>query len=183
MTLKNHYTKNVLPKMKQQYSYKNDLAVPRIKKAVVNVGLGKGLNDKNFQEAVIESLKRITGQMPITTIAKKSIAGFGIREDSVVGAKVTLRGNAMYTFVDKIINVVLPRVRDFRGLNEKIIDEQGNLNLGFKENSIFPEINPEDNNIVHGLEVAIVTSAKSRAEAVTLFNLLKFPFKHSDQKK
>jgi large subunit ribosomal protein L5 len=177
MTLKEHYFKNVIPKMKKKFAYANDLAVPRLSKIIVNVGLGQALKDKGFKEVVEQNLKAITGQKPALTRAKHSIAGFGIREGLIVGAKVTLRGQRMYDFLGKVINIALPRVRDFSGLDPKSLDKGGNLTIGFKECVVFPEINPEDSTSVHGLELSIVTTAKTDKEAVELFKLLKFPLK------
>ncbi len=141
------------------------------------MGIGRALKDKQFAEIVTNNLTLITGQKPIPTKAKHSIAGFGIRAGLTVGAKVTLRGNRMYDFVEKIINVVLPRVRDFQGLSPKLIDQNGNLTIGFKEISVFPEINPEIVSNLHGLEMTIVSNAKTRDANVQLLTALGFPFK------
>lgn len=176
MLLKEHYIKNIIPAMKKKFGYSNDLAVPRIKKIVVNVGLGKALKDDRYKETAARTLTAITGQKPLPTRARKSIAGFGIREGMVIGIKVTLRGRQMYDFLTKLIHISLPRVRDFQGLNPKSLDKNGNVTIGFKEHTVFPEITIEDAGIIHGLEVVIETNAKNDTEALELFKLLKFPF-------
>jgi len=180
--LKEKYLKTVRPQLKEKLGCQNDLAVPQIKKVVVNVGLGATRSDDNFIKAVENTLARITGQKPVLTLAKKSIAGFKIRQGQTVGIKVTLRGERMYDFIDKIIGVALPRVRDFRGLDEKIIDQAGNLSLGLKEHLVVPEINPDEIDRVHGLEIVITTSAHNQVEALELFKLLDFPFKKKENK-
>jgi len=177
MILKEFYLNNIVPQLKDKFGYKNALATPKLIKAVVNVGLSASQKDKQFQQNIVENLMVITGQKPVLTKSKLSIAGFGIREGLVVGAKVTLRGKRMYDLVSKIIDSVLPRVRDFQGLEKSSIDSRGNLTLGFKENTVFSEINPEKSSTIHGLEISIVSNAKSRDEGMALFQLLKFPFK------
>ncbi|EKE14475.1 MAG: hypothetical protein ACD_12C00489G0001 [uncultured bacterium] len=170
------YQKEIIPEMKKNLGYKNDLAIPKILKVTLNIGTGQGMKDEKFLEMVVNTLKRITGQKPITTSAKKSISEFKIRKGLSVGVKVTLRGRRMYEFIDKLINVALPRVRDFRGLKPESIDDQGNLNIGFDEHIAFPEIKVEEVERLHGLEVAISTNAKNRKEGLTLLKLLGFPF-------
>lgn len=180
MNLKEKYKKEIIPEMKKIFGYKNDLAVPSLEKIVVNVGVGKNLKEPNFIEAVEKTLIRITGQRPVKTKARKSISGFKIREGLVIGLVVTLRGQRMYDFTQKLINVTLPRVRDFRGLPEKSIDGRGNLSIGFKEYICFPEIRPDEVEKLHGLEVSIATTAKSHKEGLGLFKLLGFPFRSAD---
>jgi large subunit ribosomal protein L5 len=180
MNLKEKYKKEIVPEMKKIFGYKNDLAVPSLEKLVVNVGVGKNLKEPNFIEAVEKTLIRITGQRPVKTKAKKSISGFKIREGLVIGLMVTLRGQRMYDFTQKLINVTLPRVRDFRGLPEKSIDGRGNLSIGFKEYICFPEIRPDEVEKLHGLEVSIATTTKSHKEGLELFKLLGFPFRSAD---
>ena len=177
MTLKEKYIKNVVPAMMKEFNYKNVMAVPKIEKVVINVGLSKALKDPKYLEVIENTLMRISGQRPIKTKAKKSIASFKIKKDMVVGMKVTLRRERMYNFMDKLINVTLPRVRDFRGLPSKMVDEGGNLNIGFKEHIAFPEIKPDEVEKIHGLEVSIVTTAKNHEEGFNLFKLLGFPFR------
>lgn len=171
------YKKEVVPQMKERFGYKNDLAVPRITKVVVNTGIGKALKDEKMQETIARDLAMITGQKAAPTLAKGAISGFKIREGMAVGLKVTMRGKRMYEFLDRLVGGAIPRIRDFRGLSEKLIDKGGNLNIGIKEHIIFPEIANEDVRFIFGFEVAIVTSAKNREEAVELFRLLGFPIK------
>lgn len=177
ITLEEKYKKEVIQEMKKIFGYKNDLAVPRLVKVVVNVGVGRALKDDKFVDYATNTLARITGQKPVITKAKKSISAFKIRAGMVVGLKVTLRGRRMYDFVDKLINIALPRVRDFRGLEAKSVDRRGNLTVGFAEHLIFPEIKSDEVERLHGLEVVIDTNAKNQREGLTLFKLLGFPIK------
>lgn len=179
MRLKEKYKKEVIKEMKKKFGYKNDLAVPKIIKVVVNVGLNKARVEKDpeYVKSVEENIMAITGQKPIKTKAKKSISGFKIKKGSVVGLKVTLRKNRMYDFLDKVINIALPRTRDFRGIPTKSITKTGDLTIGFKEHLVFPEIIAEKVEKIHGLEVCIHTSAKNKKEAKELFSLLGFPFR------
>ena len=163
--------------MQEKFGYKNKLAVPRLEKAMVNVGIGKGLKDAKFIEAVKQTLTKITGQKPIARQARKSIAGFKIRAGQTVGFLVTLRGGQMYDFVDKLINIVLPRTRDFRGIPLKSVDGSGNLSIGFEEHLAFPEIEPDRVEVIHGLEVTIVTSTRNRERSLELLKLLGVPFR------
>lgn len=179
MNLQEKYKKQILPKLKEEFGYKNDLETPRITKVVVNVGVGRHSKDKSFIESVVNNLTRITGQKPVLIKAKKSISAFKIREGMIVGISVILRKKRMYDFVEKLINVSFPRVRDFRGIKESIIDGQGNLNIGFKEHSSFPEIKVDEIDNVHGLEISITTTAKTKKEGLEFFKLLGFPFKKS----
>ncbi len=171
------YKKEVIPLMKEKFGYKNNLAVPKIEKVVVNSGIGRALKDEKIQETISRDLAVITGQKPIPTLAKGAISGFKIRQGMVVGLKVTLHGKRMYEFLDRLVGSTIPRIRDFRGLPEKSIDKGGSLNIGIKEHIIFPEIAHEDIRFIFGLEVSVVTNAKSREEAVELFRLLGFPIK------
>ena len=182
MRLKELYKKEIIPKMKEKFSYKNILLVPKLDKIVINVSFGRHSKDKSFIENIEKNLAKITGQKPILTKAKKSISAFKIREGNVIGAKVTLRGNRMYDFVEKLINITFPRVRDFRGINEKSVDGSGSLTVGFQEHLAFPEIKSDDVENIHGLEVSILTTAATREEALELFKLMGFPFKHERNK-
>ncbi len=176
--LKEKYIKEVIPKMKEKFKHKNDLAVPKIERAVVNIGIGSSaLKDGKAQERISNDLVLITGQKPVPTLAKKAIAGFKTREGMVVGLKVTLRGKRMYDFLSRLVNIALPRTRDFRGLSPKSVDQNGNLTIGIKEHIIFPELSTEDVKRIFGMEVTIVTKAKNREEALELFKLLGFPIK------
>lgn len=173
--------KEVIPEMKKIFNYKNDLAVPQIEKVVINLGIGKILssNDPANRDKIIENISSevalISGQKPILTKSKKAVAGFKIRKNSPVGLKVTLRKKRMYDFLDRLINIVIPRMRDFQGIKEKSIDRNGNLTIGIREHIIFPEIQPEKAKNIFGLEVTIITNAKTRKEAIELFRLLGFP--------
>jgi large subunit ribosomal protein L5 len=174
---KEKYLKEAIPVFKEKFGYKNNLAIPKILKVVVNVGTGQGLKDAKYNEVVESTLLRITGQRPVKTVAKKSISNFKIREGLVVGLMVTLRGPRMYSFLDKLINITLPRVRDFRGLAPKSIDRSGNLNLGFREHISFPEIKSDEIEKVHGLQITVTTNSKNREQGLELFKILGFPFK------
>jgi len=182
MTLKEIYQKKVVPELKKEFGYKNNMQVPKLDKVVLNVGLGKGLKDASFIENVESTLTRITGQKPLKTKAKKSISNFKIRQGMTIGMKVTLRGQRMWDFVEKLIKTTLPRVRDFRGLDAKALDLHGNLNIGIKEHLAFPEIKADEIEKLHGLEIAVVTTAYSKAESKSLLLALGFPFKEDKKK-
>lgn len=171
------YKEDVIPALKERFGYANRYQVPRIITVTLNVGLGRALKDANYSEVVTDSLTRITGQKPVTTRSKKSIASFKIREGQIIGMKVTLRKKRMLDFLMKLVTVVLPRVRDFRGLDIKAVDATGNLSIGFRESTAFPEVRSDELENIHGLEVAISTNAKSKEEGAALFTLLGFPFK------
>jgi len=181
--LKERYKKIVIPKMREKFRYRNNLVVPRIMKVVINTGVGKILSniDSSRKEVVTEGisyeLALICGQKPIFTKAKKAISGFKTRKGSVVGAKVVLRKNRAYEFLDRLINIVLPRSRDFRGIPLRAIDKGGNLTIGIKEHMVFPEIQPEKSKAPFGLEVIIVINAKNREEAIEFFKLMGFPLR------
>lgn len=175
ISLKDHYRQVVVPAMQAEFGLKNTLAVPKIGKVVINVGLGQG-KDAKIAEVAVKTLNRIAGQKPVLTLAKKSISNFKIRQGMVVGASVTLRGTRMYDFLEKLLRVTLPRVRDFRGISAKSIDAQGNLAIGFREHLIFPEIRSDEVEAIHGLEIAIATNAKNRDKGRKLFEFLGFPF-------
>jgi len=177
MRLKEKYNKEVVPKLKEKFGYKNINQVPKITKAVVNVGFGRHAKEKAYIEKVVDGLKRISGQKPVMAKARKSISSFKIREGMVIGASVKLRGARMYDFIDKLINITFPRVRDFRGISEKIIDRQGNLTVGIKEHLSFPEIKADDVENIFGLEISLSTNAKTREEGLEMFRLMGFPFK------
>lgn len=174
--LQKKYKKEVVPEIKKRFGYKNDLAVPRIEKVVINIGAGAALKDSKLLEVMKNTLKEITGQLPVQTKARKSVSGFNVRQGMFVGIVATLRGFRMYEFLNKLINVVLPRVRDFRGLSRKAFDGQGNYSLGLKEHTVFPEIKAEEVEKIHGLEINVVTSAENNKEGEALLELLGFPF-------
>lgn len=178
--LKVTYKEKSVPTLKKELGLDNDLAVPRIEKVVINVGVGKTLKDAKLLEAVVEDLKRITGQQPVKTLAKKSIAGFKIRENQVVGVMVTLRGKRMYDFLEKLVGVVLPRVRDFKGLSPKSFDGHGNYSIGFREQNVFPETVRENMEQTFGLEVNIQISTSHDKRALALLKSLGFPFQTNE---
>ena len=170
------YQKESIPALQEKFGYKNKIAVPKIEKVSVNVGINARSAENNYAENVENMVAKITGQKPVKTKAKKAISAFKIRENMVVGVKVTLRGQRMYDFLDKLILVAIPRIRDFRGLDPKNIDKQGNLTLGLKEHNVFPEIKSDEVERIYGLEISITTSAKNHEEALELFKTLGFPF-------
>lgn len=181
--LKKIYETRVVPKIKEEFGYKNNLAVPRLLKVTLNVGVGQSSKDSNFTQTVEDTLNRISGQKPVKTLAKKSISAFKIREGGVVGVMVTLRGKRMYDFLDRLINAALPRIRDFRGLEMKGIDGQGNYTIGLKEHIVFPEIKPDEIEKIHSLEMSITTTANTREEGLALFKYLGFPFAKEEKEK
>ncbi|HAM88171.1 MAG: 50S ribosomal protein L5 [Candidatus Falkowbacteria bacterium GW2011_GWC2_38_22] len=183
MKLQEDYKKNILPKLKEQFGYKNDFEAARLLKVVINVGFGRHNKEKAFIDNVLKGLTKISGQKAVPTKAKKSISSFKIREGMVIGACVTLRGKRMYDFVEKLINVTFPRVRDFRGISEKGIDRNGNMTIGIKENMAFPEINPDDFENIFGMEISFATSVNTRDEGLALFRLMGFPFKKEEKTK
>ncbi len=177
MTMKEFYMKEVSPKLVEKFQYKNKIQAPKVQKIVINVGFGRHSKDKDFIKNVQETLLRISGQRPVLTKARLSVSSFKVRQGMTIGAKVTLRGAKMYDFLEKLVHVTFPRVRDFRGISDKGIDNTGNITIGFKDNSAFPEVEAEDLDKIHGLEICISTTAKTREEGVELFHLMGFPFK------
>ncbi len=175
--LRKKYNEKILPALKEELGLKNVMAVPRIEKVILNIGVGKGLKDEKFIDNAEATLVRITGQKPVRTKARKSISAFKIREGMTVGLKVSLHGDKMYDFIERLINVSLPRVRDFQGLSLKSFDGQGNYTIGVKEHNIFPEIKADEIENLHGLEIVITTTVKDDEVAKKLFLALGFPFK------
>lgn len=175
--LEERYKKEIAPRLKEQFGIKNIQAVPKLTKITLNVGVGKAMGDKKIIDNVVNTLTRISGQKPVLTKAKKSISNFKLRQGTVVGVMVTLRRAHMYEFLDKMINITLPRVRDFQGIKVSSVDAQGNMNIGFKEHIVFPEIKTDGIEQIHGLEVAITTTAQDRKQGFRLFELLGIPFK------
>ena len=174
--LKEKYIKEVIPEMRKEFGYKNNMAVPTITKVVVNAGLGNILRDsKDDFKKISEDMTNILGQKLVITKARKAIAGFKIREGMPVGLTATLRGAKMYEFLDRLINIALPQVRDFRGLNKKAFDRNGNFNIGIKEHLIFSEVNRDTIKNIIGFEINITTTAKTDEEACKLLKLLGFP--------
>lgn len=174
--LKELYKKTVIPAMMEKFGYKNIMEVPRIEKVVLNMGVGDAKENPKFLESAMEELAAITGQRPVATVAKKSVAAFKVRAGMKIGAKVTLRGDRMYEFLDRLFNIALPRVRDFRGVSPQSFDGRGNYALGIREQLIFPEINYDKVEKVRGMDVIIVTTAKTDEEAKELLALLGMPF-------
>lgn len=177
MRLLERYKKVVCPEIIKIMGYKNALEAPKVTKVIVNVGMGEGSQEIKLLEDVQKELTQITGQHAVLTKAKKAISNFKIRKGSPVGCKVTLRGKRMYEFLDRLINVTIPRIRDFKGVSPKSFDEAGNYTLGLTEQIIFPEIEYDKVQRVHGMDIAIVTNAKSRREAKELLKLMGMPFK------
>ncbi len=175
-SLATYYRKTVVPRLKEQFGYTNVSAVPSVKKIVINVGISAQRKDAKTEEMTRETLRKITGQQPISTLAKIAISNFKIRKGMVVGMSVTLRGRRMYDFLTKLIHVTLPRVRDFRGLKTSSVDPNGNCTIGFRESIAFPEIRSDEVERVHGLEVSMVTNARNRERGLGLFRLLGLPF-------
>jgi|UniRef100_A0A7V3JA68 large subunit ribosomal protein L5 len=169
------YKKSVIPKMKEKFGFKNDLRVPKLDKIIVGVGISSSISDSKMVEAIERNLMAITGQKPVATLAKKAISGFKIKKGQQVGLKVTLRGKRMYDFLDKLINIALPRTKDFKGVSSSF-DGRGNLTLGFKEQIAFPEVS-EGATELFGLEITITTTTKEDKEAKELLTLMGMPFK------
>lgn len=178
MTLKEKYNQEIVPKLMKELGLKNKMQAPRIAKVAINIGLNSNrLKESDYMEAAKNTLQKITGQKPVERKAKKSISSFKIRKGQVVGVSVTLHGARMFDFISKLINIVLPRVRDFRGLPPASFDGHGNYTIGFREQIAFPEIRPEDSDKLHGLEVAIATTAENDKEGRALLTLMGLPFK------
>jgi len=174
--LKDRYREEIVPALMEEFGYRNVMEVPRLQKIVVNVGLGEALQDVKALDAAARDIATITGQKPIITRARKSIASFKLREGNPIGVKVTLRGNRMYDFLDRMCNIALPRRRDFRGISPDSFDGRGNYSLGFREQLVWPEIDYDSIDKVRGMEVTIVTTAKNDEEARRLLQLLGMPF-------
>lgn len=176
--LKEKYLKEVVPNMMKEFSYKNIMEVPKILKVVLNVGLGEAIQNIKLLDAAQKELSMITGQKAVVTKAKKSIAAFKLRKGVPIGCKVTLRGNMMYEFLDRFISAALPRIRDFRGIPGKSFDGRGNYSLGLKEQFIFPEIDYDKVEMVHGLDIVFCTSAKTDKESKALLRYVGMPFRN-----
>lgn len=177
--MEEQFKNDVVPALMQKFDYKNVMQVPKVEKIVVNVGLGEAIQNAKALDATVEDIQQITGQKPVVTRAKKSIAGFKLREGMPIGVKVTLRGERMYHFMDKLFNVALPRVRDFRGVSPKAFDGRGNYTLGLKEQLIFPEIDYDKIDKVRGMDIVFVTTAQTDEEARELLGQLGMPFRQA----
>ena len=175
-TLKDKYNQEIAPAMMQKFGYKSSMQIPRLEKVIVNVGVGEAKENAKVLDAVVRDIAAITGQKPVITKAKKSVANFKLREGMPVGAKVTLRGDKMWEFLDRLFNVALPRVRDFQGINPNAFDGRGNYALGIKEQLIFPEIEYDKIDKIRGMDIVICTTAKTDEEARELLTLVGAPF-------
>jgi len=175
--LYDQYKSEIIPKLMEKFQYKNVMQVPKVERVVINIGVGEAIQNPKALDGAVNDLTIISGQKPVITRAKKSIAGFKLREGMAIGCKVTLRGERMYNFLDKLINLSLPRVRDFRGVSPQAFDGRGNYSLGIKEQTIFPEIEYDKIDKIRGLEVVIVTTAKTDEEARELLRHMGMPFR------
>ena len=176
-TLKELYKKEILPNLKKEFGYSSDMQVPRLEKIVLNMGVGDALADSKYLEAALKELEVIAGQKPVVTKAKKSIAGFKLREGNKIGCKVTLRGDKMYSFLERLVTIALPRVRDFRGISKASFDGRGNYTLGIKEQLVFPEVEYDSVIKTRGLDIVIVTTADTNKEALSLLTGFGLPFR------
>jgi large subunit ribosomal protein L5 len=177
--LQDRYQKEIVGQLAQKLGRKNRLSLPRLQKIVVNMGVGKALQDKNRMEQAAEQLTQITGQRAQVTKAKKAVSGFRLRENNEIGCRVTLRGQRMYEFLDRLISIALPRIRDFRGVNPKSFDGNGNYSMGLTEQSVFPEIDPDKVTFVQGMDVTFVTSTRNDDEARELLRAFGMPFREA----
>src|SRR5881392_2902041 len=175
--LQEHYTKTIREALTKEFSYQNPFEVPKLDKVVINMGVGEAVNDRKAVDGAVAELAAITGQKPVITKSRLSIATFKLREGMAIGAKVTLRRDRMYEFIDRLINIALPRVRDFRGLNPKSFDGRGNYSLGIKEHTIFPEIDYDKAQDMWGMDITVCTTAKNDDEARALLTHFNFPFR------
>ena len=175
--LKERYNTEIKASLQETLGIKNIMAVPKLTKVVINMGVGEAANDKKYLESALQNMTDIAGQKPVVTKARKSVASFKIREGWPIGCKVTLRGNKMYEFMERLIDIAIPRERDFRGLSPKSFDGQGNYNFGIKEQIIFPEIKFDNVDTIRGMAICINTSAKNKEDAKALLEALEFPFK------
>lgn len=175
--LQQEYKEKILPELVKQFAYKSVMEAPRITKITLNMGVGGAVADKKILQSAVSDMEKISGQKPVVTLARKSIAGFKIRDDMPIGCKVTLRSERMYEFLDRLINISIPRIRDFRGLNPKSFDGRGNYSMGVKEQIIFPEIDYDKIDTLRGMDITITTTAKTNEEGLALLKLFNFPFK------
>ncbi len=176
--LESVYKETVLPALLPQFGYKSVMQAPRITKITLNMGVGGAVDDKKVLQSAVSEMEKISGQKPVVTLARKSIAGFKIRDDMPIGCKVTLRSDRMYEFLDRLISISIPRIRDFRGLSPKSFDGRGNYSMGVKEQIIFPEIDYDKIDVLRGMDITITTTAQTNEEGLALLKLFNFPFKH-----
>jgi large subunit ribosomal protein L5 len=175
--LENVYKEKILPALVEQFAYKSIMQAPRITKITLNMGVGGAVADKKILQSALSDMEKISGQKPVVTLARKSIAGFKIRDDMPIGCKVTLRSDRMYEFLDRLISISIPRIRDFRGLSPKSFDGRGNYSMGVKEQIIFPEIDYDRIDTLRGMDITITTTAQTNDEGLALLKLFNFPFK------
>jgi large subunit ribosomal protein L5 len=175
--LQDYYSTTVVPQLTEQFSYSNVMQVPRLTKITLNMGVGEAVADKKVMDRAVGDMTAIAGQKPIVTYARKSVASFKIRDGWPVGCKVTLRRERMYEFMDRLVNVAIPRIRDFRGLNRRSFDGHGNYSMGVKEQIMFPEIDYDQIDVIRGMDITITTTAKTDAEAMALLQAFNFPFR------
>ena len=175
--LQEQYRDELAPQLKKTLGLENSMEIPKITKITLNMGVGEAVADKKIMEKAREDMEKISGQKPITTLARKSVAGFKIRDGMPIGCKVTLRRERMYEFLDRLVNIAIPRIRDFRGLNPKSFDKQGNYSMGVQEQIIFPEINYDEIDALRGMDIVITTTARNPEEGKALLEAFNFPFK------
>ncbi len=175
--LQEQYKNEIIPKLQKELGFSNSMSVPKIEKITINMGLGKALGDKKLLESALEELGLISSQKPVTCIARKSVASFKLREGNAIGCKVTLRKERMYEFLDRLVNIAMPRIRDFRGLSDNSFDGRGNYNMGITEQIVFPEIDFEKVTSMRGMDIAITTNAQNDEDAKKLLAMFNFPFK------
>ena len=180
--LQEHYVKNVVPQLQEQFNFKSAMEIPRITKVSINMGLGEAVGNKKIVESAVVELASISGQKPVVTLARKSVAGFKIRDGWPIGAKVNLRRDRMYDFLDRLISIAIPRIRDFRGLNPKSFDGRGNYTFGLKEQIVFPEIEYDKIDALRGMDITITTNAKNNEEAEALLRGFNFLLKTKEPK-
>jgi len=176
--LKKKYNEQIRGQLKEEFGYTNDMQIPKIDKVVINMGVGEAVADSKKIKTALAEMEKIAGQKPVATKARKSIAGFKLREDMLIGCKVTLRRDRMYEFLDRLTNIALPRVKDFRGLNGKSFDGRGNFAMGLKEQLVFPEINYDDVDDIRGMDIIVCTTANTNEEAKSLLSQCGFPFRN-----
>ena len=175
--LQDYYKETVVPQLREKFDYSNVMEVPRLTKITLNMGVGEAVGDKKVMDRAVGDMTAISGQKPVVTLARKSVASFKIRDGWPVGCKVTLRRERMYEFLDRLINIAIPRVRDFRGMNRRSFDGQGNYSMGVKEQIMFPEIDYDQIDMIRGMDITITTTAKSDEEALALLQAFNFPFR------
>ena len=176
--LETNYKENVISALKEQFGYKSVMEVPKLTKITLNMGVGAAVADKKVLQLAVSDMEKISGQKAVVTLARKSIAGFKIRDDMAIGCKVTLRGDKMYEFLDRLISIAIPRIRDFRGMSPKSFDGRGNYSMGVTEQIIFPEIDYDKIDTIRGMDISITTTARTNEEGLALLKLFNFPFKN-----